>query len=95
MDTNEIGKKLKFYRDRLGVSLYRINVNTGLRIETAKKIESGQVTTVESLLLYLKGLGVNMELFPDLPAGLSGTDPGSPEEKIKALKYWTDEFKKQ
>lgn len=94
MNTKELGENLKFYRERLGVSLYRINVRTGLRMETSKRIEAGQDVTLSSLLLYLTGLGVHMELFPDLPAELSGIDPESPEEKIKAWEYWTNEFEK-
>lgn len=94
MDTKTLGKKLKFYRERLGVSLYRISVNSGLRIDTAKKIEAGQVTTTESFLLYLSGLGINMELFPDLPNDLAGIDQESPGKKYQAIAYWENEFSK-
>lgn len=95
MNTKDLGEKLQFYREQLGVSLYRINVRTGLRIETSKRIEAGQDVTLSSLLLYLSGLGVHMELFPDLPAELSGTDPESTEEKIKAMQYWANEFENE
>lgn len=97
MDTKTLGKKLKFYRERLGVSLYRISVNSGLRIDTAKKIEAGQVTTTESFLLYLSGLGIHMELFPNLPSEFAGTDLNFEfsEEKARAIAYWNKEFDNQ
>jgi transcriptional regulator with XRE-family HTH domain len=56
-----MGKQLKAFRLRQGLSLYRVAKNGNLRIETVQSVEAGEKAyTIDALLGYLQGVGLNI-----------------------------------
>lgn len=62
----DIGSHLRQIREAKGLSSYRVSMTGGIASGVVKAIEDGSTSyTIDSLLGYLKGCGLKIEIVPD------------------------------
>ena len=83
MDTFEIGKKIKFYREKIGKKKYQLAVDSGISPTYINDLENGRksptVDTLYNICWY--GLGISLKEF------------FSEDEKVISLENLTDDQK--
>lgn len=96
MEKKEFGKKMKYMREALGVSKYRIERRNGVLQRQSLLLESGESNmTLDKLFDYMNAIGLKMEIYAEIPAGESFDRLPGETDREQAIRYWIHRQEKE
>lgn len=89
MNKQKLGTEIRMIREIMRISKNQVCRKIGIDIRRLNDIEEGRSSyTIDSLLAVLDAIGIDIELFAEIPAGeIAGTLPEDVHKEF-AIRYW-------